>query len=112
VLYAGGEPAGYVELDRRAKPDIRIAYFGLAPFFIGRGLGRYLLNWAVDLAWSYGPERLLVSTWSFDHPRAFANYQKAGFRPYKQARGKLRDPRLEGWIPADVQPRLAPPVAS
>ena len=55
VLYAGGEPAGYVELDRRAKPDIRIAYFGLAPFFIGRGLGRYLLNWAVDLAWSYGP---------------------------------------------------------
>jgi len=110
VLYASGEPAGYVELDRRAKPDIRIAYFGLAPHFIGRGLGRYLLNWAVDLAWSYGPARLLVSTWSFDHPRAFANYQKAGFRPYKQARGKLRDPRLEGWIPADVQPRLAPPV--
>ena len=50
VLYASGEPAGYVELDRRVKPDIRIAYFGLAPFFIGRGLGRYLLNWAVDLA--------------------------------------------------------------
>jgi GNAT superfamily N-acetyltransferase len=110
VLYASGEPAGYVELDRRAKPDIRIAYFGLAPFFIGRGLGRYLLNWAVDLAWSYGPARLLVSTWSFDHPRAFANYQKAGFRPYKQARGKIRDPRLEGWIPADVQPRVPPPV--
>ena len=66
---------------------------------IGRGLGRYLLNWAVDLAWSYGPQRLLVSTWSFDHPRAFANYQRAGFRPYKQARGKLLDPRLEGTDP-------------
>jgi GNAT superfamily N-acetyltransferase len=112
VLYAGGEPAGYVELDRREKPDIRIAYFGLAPHFIGRGLGRYLLNWAVDLAWSYGPQRLLVSTWSFDHPRAFANYQRAGFKPCQQARGKLRDPRLEGWIPADVQPRLAPPAAT
>jgi ribosomal protein S18 acetylase RimI-like enzyme len=112
VLYSAGEPAGYIELDRRHKPDIRIVYFGLAPAFIGRGLGKYLLNWAVDQAWSYGPQRLLVSTWSFDHPRAFANYQKAGFRPYKQARGKLRDPRLEGWIPADVQPRLAPPVAT
>jgi GNAT superfamily N-acetyltransferase len=112
VLYAGGEPAGYVELDRRAKPDIRIVYFGLAPFFIGRGLGRYLLNWAVDLAWSYGPERLLVSTWSFDHPRAFANYQKAGFRPYKQTRGKLLDPRLEGTVPSDVQPRGAPPAGA
>ena len=108
VLYAGGEPAGYIELDRRTKPDIRIAYFGLAPFFIGRGLGRYLLNWAVYLAWSYGPQRLLVATWSFDHPRAFANYQKAGFRPYKQTRGRLIDPRIEGTVPADIQPRLAP----
>lgn len=106
VLYAGGEPAGYVELDRRPKPDIRIAYFGLAPAFIGRGLGRYLLNWAVDLAWSYGPERLLVSTWSFDHPRAFLNYQKAGFRPYKQERGRMRDPRLEGLIPMSVEARM------
>lgn len=112
VLYAGGEPAGYVELDRRVKPDIRIAYFGLAPSFIGRGLGRYLLNWAVDLAWSYGPERLVVGTWSFDHPRALANYQKAGFRPYKQARGRIRDPRIEGLIPADVQPRLTAPPST
>ena len=46
-----------------------------------------------------------MNTWSFDHPRAFANYQKAGFRPYKQERGKLLDPRLEGTIPAHVQPR-------
>ncbi|HEY1386275.1 MAG TPA: GNAT family acetyltransferase [Dongiaceae bacterium] len=112
VLYAGGEPAGYVELDRRQKPDIHIAYFGLAPSHIGRGLGRYLLNWAVDLAWSYGPQRLTVSTWSFDHPRAFANYQKAGFRPYKQTRGRILDPRLEGTIPAEVQPRLAHPMTA
>ena len=100
VLYAGGEPAGYVELDRRAKPDIRIAYFGLAPHFIGRGLGRYLLNWAVDLAWSYGPARLLVSTWSFDHPRAFANYQKAGFRPTCSRASRRRWGRRERAAPA------------
>ncbi len=107
VLYASGEPVGYVELDRRPKPDIRIAYFGLAPGYIGRGLGRYLLNWAIDQAWSYGPERLTVSTWSFDHPRALANYQKAGFRPYQQTRSRIVDPRLEGLIPANVQPRGA-----
>ncbi len=105
VLYAGGEPAGYVELDRREKPDVRIAYFGLAPAFIGRGLGRYLLSWAIDLAWSYGPARLLVSTWSFDHPRAFVNYQKAGFRPYRQERSRMPDPRLEGLVPATVEIR-------
>jgi GNAT superfamily N-acetyltransferase len=105
VLYAGGEPAGYVELDRRPKPDIRIAYFGLAPAFMGRGLSRFLLNWAVDLAWSYMPARLLVTTWSFEHPRAFVNYQKAGFRPYSQERSRMLDPRLEGLIPADVEAR-------
>jgi GNAT superfamily N-acetyltransferase len=108
VLYASGEPAGYVELDRRHKPDIRIAYFGLVPSYIGRGLGRYLLGWAVDQAWSYGPARLLVSTWSFDHPRAFANYQRAGFRPYKQERSKMRDPRLEGLIPMEIEARQQP----
>ena len=112
VLYAGGEPAGYVELDRRPKPDIRIAYFGLGVSFIGRGLGRYLLNWAVDQAWSYGPQRLLVATWSFDHSRAFANYQKAGFKPYQQTRGRLLDPRIEGTIPVSVQPRVAPAPAA
>ena len=111
VLYASGEPAGYVELDRRQKPDIRIAYFGLAPSYIGRGLGRYLLGWAIDQAWSYGPKRLLVATWSFDHPRAFANYQRAGFRPYKQERSKMRDPRLEGLIPTDVEARQPGPAA-
>lgn len=105
VLYSGGEPAGYAELDRSAMPQVDIAYFGLAPSYLGRGLGRYLLNWAVDLAWSQGATRLTVNTWSFDHPRAIANYQKAGFRPYRQERKRIRDPRLEGLIPASVAVR-------
>ncbi len=50
VLYANGEPAGYAELDRRPEPDIEIAYFGILPQFVGRGLGPYLMNWAVDQA--------------------------------------------------------------
>jgi GNAT superfamily N-acetyltransferase len=112
VLYAGGEPAGYVELDRGAAPVVRIAYFGLAPAFIGRGLGRYLLNWAIDLAWSHGAERLTVSTWSFDHPRAFANYQRAGVRPVRQERSRMRDPRLEGLIPAAVAVRQPAPAGA
>src|SRR4051794_26356242 len=31
VLYAAGVPAGYLELDRRAPPDIELGYFGLMP---------------------------------------------------------------------------------
>ena len=51
VLWVGGVPAGYAELDRRAPPDIELAYFGLMPEFIGQGLGGYLLDWAIHHAW-------------------------------------------------------------
>lgn len=83
VLYASGTPAGYAELDRRQENEIELAYFGLIPDFIGRGLGEYLLNWTVDRAWSYGPERFWVHTCTLDHPRALPNYVRAGFVPFK-----------------------------
>jgi GNAT superfamily N-acetyltransferase len=110
VLYAAGQPAGFVELDRRPKPAISFNYFGLLGDFIGRGLGKYLLNWAVDQAWSYGPEKLIVDTCSLDHPRAIGEYQRAGFRPVRQVSKKMLDPRLEGYAPMHVIPRL-PEVA-
>ena len=50
VLRVEGAVAGYSELDRRAPPDIDIAYFGLVPEFIGRRLGTYLLDWTVARA--------------------------------------------------------------
>ena len=54
VLWADGVPAGYAELDRRAPPDVELAYFGLMPEFIGQGLGGYLLDWAIHHAWRPG----------------------------------------------------------
>ncbi len=111
VLYSGGQPSGFVELDRRPKPDLAFAYFGLMQEFIGRGLGKYLLNWAVDQAWSYGPEKLTVDTCTLDHPRAIGEYQRAGFRPVKQVTKRMLDPRLEGYAPMHVIPRL-PEVAA
>ncbi|MDH3476133.1 MAG: GNAT family acetyltransferase [Rhodospirillales bacterium] len=99
VLYVAGVPAGYAELDRRHPPDIELAYFGLMPDFIGRGLGRYLLTWAIDTAWSNEPERLWVNTNTLDHPKALALYQRCGFRPYKQEAKIFDDPRITGLIP-------------
>ena len=99
VLHVNGVPAGYAELDRREPPDIELAYFGLMPDFIGRGLGRYLLTWAIDTAWNHEPRRLWVNTNSLDHPKALALYQRCGFRPYKQEPKVFDDPRLNGLIP-------------
>ncbi|MFQ5784719.1 MAG: GNAT family N-acetyltransferase [Alphaproteobacteria bacterium] len=84
VLYVAGVPAGYVELDRRFESEVELAYFGLMPEFVGRGLGSYFLDWAVTAAWMAGPERLWVHTCTLDHPRALSLYQRAGFVAYKQ----------------------------
>lgn len=94
VLYVDGVPAGFAELDCHDKTNIELAYFGLIPEFIGRGLGQFFLDWAVDKAWSYEPKRLFVHSCNFDHPKAIATYQKAGFKPYEQQRRIIDDPRL------------------
>ncbi len=94
VLYAAGVPAGFVDLDARRADDVEIAYFGLMPEFIGRGLGAYLLGWAVHQAWSRAPERVWVQTCTLDHPRALSVYQRAGFVAYKRRAGKVAALRL------------------
>lgn len=99
VLYSGGVPAGYAELDRSEASVVELAYFGLIPDFIGQGLGSYLLDWSIDTAWRYGPKRLWVNTCNLDHPRALQTYQKAGFIPFKQATKVIDDPRVTGVIP-------------
>ena len=99
VLYVAGVPAGFIELDRRVSGEVEVAYFGLVPEFIGRGLGGYLLAWGVSKAWRRGVNRVWVHTCNFDHPRAIAVYQRAGFTPYKQETHLIDDPRLDGGLP-------------
>ena len=100
VLYVEGVPAGFAELDRRVNPEIELAYLGLMPEFIGRGLGEYLLSTAIDIAWSYEPSRVWLQTNTFDHVRALPLYQRHGFVPYAQEQKIVPDPRLTGLIPA------------
>jgi GNAT superfamily N-acetyltransferase len=92
VLWLDGVPAGLAELDRREKPDIELAYFGLLPDFIGQGLGRWLLDWTIRHAWRAAPRRLWVHTCDLDHPRALRVYEKSGFRVYDRRIEQLRLP--------------------
>ena len=89
VLYVGGAPAGYSELDRRKPPEIELCYFGLMPEFVGRRLGGYFLNWTIRHAWQCHPSRLWVHTNTLDHPRALPLYQRMGFTPYARRTVRL-----------------------
>jgi GNAT superfamily N-acetyltransferase len=86
VLYQGGEPAGFYELERRGDAGTNLAYFGLMPQAIGQGIGRAFLRHAVDTAWSETPLALTVNTCTADHPRALPNYIAAGFRVLRTVR--------------------------
>ena len=79
VLYVGGVPAGFAELDFRREPEAELALFGMMPDFIGQGLGSWFLDWAVEALWRSGIERVVVDSNAHDHPRAIAMYQRAGF---------------------------------
>lgn len=96
VLYVEDVAAGYVELDRRMEGQIEVAYFGLMPEFVGRGLGPYLLDWAVVTAWHKEPNRVWVHTCNLDHPKARSVYERIGFVSYKQETTLIDDPRLGG----------------
>ena len=78
-----GETAGYFELRRCEDGSVEIAYFGLLPGFLGRGLGKHLLTCATEQAWADGADRVWLHTCTLDDPAALPNYLKRGFRPFK-----------------------------
>lgn len=80
-----GWPHGFFMLDTRALPVCNISYFGLVPEAIGQGLGTWLLQTAVHMAWDiHGVDKVTLNTCTLDHPRALANYQRNGFEPVRQ----------------------------
>lgn len=78
-----GATAGYFELRKCEDGSTEIAYFGLLPQFIGRGLGKHLLTCATEQAWADGANRVWLHTCTLDDKAAMPNYLKRGFRPFK-----------------------------
>lgn len=95
VLWLHGTPAGYIELDPQpgaVGSQVEIAYFGLLPRFIGRGLGGHLLTVGIQRAWQLherwpefpAVDRVWVHTCTLDGEHALANYQARGLRSYRK----------------------------
>lgn len=110
VLQQDGEPAGFYELDRRNWPLVNLAYFGLLPHAVGRGLGHAFLRQAIDDAWSTGAwstgaRALTVNTCTADHPRALPNYLASGFHRLRTVREVWQVPTRLG-LPIPERLRL------
>jgi GNAT superfamily N-acetyltransferase len=83
LLTDDGATAGYFELRRCEDDSVEIAYFGLLPGFLGRGLGKHLLTCATEQAWAEGAKRVWLHTCTLDDRAAMPNYLKRGFRSFK-----------------------------
>ncbi len=109
VSWVNGTPAGYVELDAQTRDDAthaEIAYFGLLPRFIGRGLGGQLLTEGIRNAWTLHDRfalppvtRVWLHTCTLDGPHALRNYVARGFRTYdtRQEDTPVPDPPPGPW---------------
>jgi len=105
VLYRGGEPAGFYELDRRHAGLVNLSYFGLLPHAVGHGMGRAFLRAAVDDAWAEALRGVTVNTCTADHPRALPNYLAAGFTRLRTEREVWNVPQRLG-LPIPERLRL------
>ena len=96
-----GRDEGLLELDFREPGQCEIVFFGVTAKLVGTGAGRWLMNRALELAWSRPVERVWLHTCTFDHPAALAFYQRSGFRPFRRQVEVVDDPRLDGTAPRE-----------
>ena len=106
LLHVDGQPAGYAELDGRQPHETELAYFGLLPAYIGRGLGPRLLRFAIEKAWRRAIDRLWVHTCNFDHPAALGLYRRCGFVVFAEDTHWIDDPRRTGLIRSEAAPHI------
>jgi GNAT superfamily N-acetyltransferase len=97
---------GIVELDFRKPGECELAFLGLVPGQIGKGLGDVLAREAIRRAFARRISRLWLHTCTLDHPAAVRFYQSVGFVPYRRALEVADDPRLTGRLPRGAAPHL------
>ncbi len=106
ALEDDGSDEGLLELDFRVTGACELTYLGLTATMIGTGTGRWLMNRALEIAWSHPVERVWLHTCTLDHPDAIAFYLRSGFTPFKRQIEVVPDPRVRGLVPRDAAPNV------
>jgi GNAT superfamily N-acetyltransferase len=106
ALGRDGIDVGLLELDFREAGQCELAFFGLTKDALGQGMGRTLMNEAIERAWSRNISRFWVHTCTLDGPSALDFYRRSGFVPYALMVEVQADPRLTGAMPRSCAPHV------
>lgn len=105
-LEAPGGETGILELDFTEPDTCELVYFGVTGGLIGGGAARWMMNRAIDRAWSRPIRRFWVHTCTLDHPGAPQFYIRSGFEAFQREVEIADDPRLLGLAPPDSAPHI------
>ena len=111
ALVVDGRDEGILELDFRQPNECELGFFGVTDALVGTTAARYMMNYAIERAWSRPIKRFWVHTCTLDHPKAIPFYLRSGFVPFKYQVEILDDPRVLGILPREAAPHI-PIVAS
>ncbi len=106
ALIRDGAPAGLLELNFADMPNCELAFYGLVPSAIGKGVGRALMDESIRRAWEKPITRYWVHTCTFDSPQALPFYIRSGFTPYARMIEIHDDPRLAGKLATGASPHV------
>ena len=101
-----GRDEGLLELDFHEPDECELLFFGLTQELVGTGAGRWLMNRAIEIAWSHPIRRFIVHTCNLDHPNALGFYVRSGFRPFRRQIEIADDPRLTGVLSNNAAPEV------
>jgi GNAT superfamily N-acetyltransferase len=97
---------GLLELDFREPGVCELSFFGVTQELIGTPAGRWLMNRAIEIAWSRPIRRFWVHTCTCDHPSALPFYMRSGFTAFRRHVEIVSDPRVDGSLPRDDAPHI------
>ncbi len=101
-----GADEGLLELDFGREGECHVAFLGLSGRLTGRGVGSWLMDQAMALAWAAPIRRVTLHTCTLDSPAALPFYLRSGFRPVRREVEIVPDPRLTGVLPEDAAPQI------
>lgn len=91
VLRRDDVAIGYVEMNYKLFPQVEIVFVGLVEDEIGQGLGRMMVDAALNSIKARAPRRVIIQTCTLDHPAALKLYQSVGFAAYNRKQVEIID---------------------